>query len=155
MHRDGSHRTQVVCVSHSVTSDSLQPHGLSGSSVHGIFQARIMELGSHVLVQGIFLTQGSNPDLLRSRQILYHLNHQGNPSLRATTGSRMIELCTWISIIITKFPWGGADPGGQKDMPAPARHRNEKVRQKKQWMKKLTHSWKNESKWRSGHWYIR
>ena len=35
-----------VCISHSVMSDSLQPHGLyspPGSSVHGILQARILE----------------------------------------------------------------------------------------------------------------
>ena len=30
------------------------------------------------LLQGIFLTQGSNPDLLHCRQILYCLSHQGS-----------------------------------------------------------------------------
>ena len=30
----------------------------------------------HSLLQGIFRTQESNPDLLHCRQILYHLNHQ-------------------------------------------------------------------------------
>ena len=38
--------TLNVCVSHSVMSDSLWPHGLYsllGSSVHGILQARILE----------------------------------------------------------------------------------------------------------------
>ena len=35
-------------------------------------------VGSHSLLQGIFLTQGSNPGLLHRRQILYHLNHQGS-----------------------------------------------------------------------------
>ena len=36
---------QIVCVSHSVMSNSLQPYGLQppGSSVHGIFQIRILE----------------------------------------------------------------------------------------------------------------
>ena len=33
---------------------------------------------------GIFLTQGSNPGLLHCRQILYHLSHQGSPSLPFT-----------------------------------------------------------------------
>ena len=42
----------------------------SGSSVHGILQARI--LGCHSFFQGIFLTQGSNSGLLHCRQILYH-----------------------------------------------------------------------------------
>ena len=36
-----------------------------GSSVHGVFQARNTEVGSHFLLQGIFLTQGLNPCLLR------------------------------------------------------------------------------------------
>ena len=31
------------------------------------------------LLQGIFLTQGSNPGLLHCRQILYHLTQQGSP----------------------------------------------------------------------------
>ena len=45
-----------------------------GSSVHGIFQARIPESGCHFLLQGIFLTQRSKPclpHLLRCRQIVY------------------------------------------------------------------------------------
>ena len=29
----------------------------------------------HFLLQGVFLTQGSNPGLLRCRQILYHLSY--------------------------------------------------------------------------------
>ena len=32
-------------------------------------------VGSHSLLQGIFLTQGSNLCLLHCRQILYHLSH--------------------------------------------------------------------------------
>ena len=36
---------------------------LPGSSVHGILQARVLEC-CHALLQGIFLTQGSNPHLL-------------------------------------------------------------------------------------------
>ena len=35
-----------------------------GSSVCGIFQARILEWGCHFLLQGTFPTQGSNPCLL-------------------------------------------------------------------------------------------
>ena len=36
-------------------------------------------VGCHAPVQGIFPTQGSNPDLPHCRPILYHLSHQGNP----------------------------------------------------------------------------
>ena len=32
-------------------------------------------VGCHFLLQGIFLTQGSNPGLLHCRQILYNLSH--------------------------------------------------------------------------------
>ena len=64
------------------SSDSLWPHGLyiyspPGSSVHGILQAGILEWGCHVLLQGIFPTQGSNPGLPHYRQALYPLSHQG------------------------------------------------------------------------------
>ena len=34
----------------------------------------------HSLLQGLFLTQESNPGLPNCRQILYHLSHQGSPS---------------------------------------------------------------------------
>ena len=37
----------------------------AGSTVHGIFQARALELGCRFLLQQIFSTQGSNPHLLR------------------------------------------------------------------------------------------
>ena len=47
------------------------------SSVHEILQARKNTgVGSHSLLQGILLTQASNPALLRYRQILYHLSHR-------------------------------------------------------------------------------
>ena len=37
-------------------------------------------MGCHFLLQGIFLTQGSNPGLLYCRQTLYCLNYQGSLS---------------------------------------------------------------------------
>ena len=36
-------------------------------------------MGCHVLIQGIFPIQGSNPGHPNSRQILNHLRHQGRP----------------------------------------------------------------------------
>ena len=38
-------------------------------------------MGSHSLLQGIFPTQGSNPDLLHCREILSHLSHWGSPKI--------------------------------------------------------------------------
>ena len=51
-----------VCQVASVVSDSWWLHECSppGSSVHGIFLARILELGCHALLQGIFPTQELN-----------------------------------------------------------------------------------------------
>ena len=43
------------------------------------FPGKSTGVGCHFLLQGIFLTQGSNPGLLHCRQILYHLSHQGSP----------------------------------------------------------------------------
>ena len=39
-------------------------------------------VGSHSLLQGIFLTQESNRGLLHCRQILYQLSYQGSPLYR-------------------------------------------------------------------------
>ena len=66
--------------SHSVTSDSLWPHGLSPTRFlyPWNYPGKYTGMGSHSLLQGIFPTQGSNLDLLYHRQILYHLSHQEN-----------------------------------------------------------------------------
>ena len=60
---------KVKVKNHSVVSDSLRPHGLWNSP------GQNNEVGSLSLLQGIFLTQGSNPGLLQSRQI----ETQGKP----------------------------------------------------------------------------
>ena len=43
------------------------------------FLGKSTRVGCHFLLQGIFLTQGSNPGLPHCRQTLYHLSHQGSP----------------------------------------------------------------------------
>ena len=57
------HRSVPKYVSCSVLSDSLQPmdYNLPSFSVHGILQATISGVSCHSLLQGTFLTQGSNP----------------------------------------------------------------------------------------------
>ena len=52
-----------------------------GSSIHGDSPGKTTGVGCHDLLQGIFLTQGSNPGLLHCRQILYCLSHQGSPRI--------------------------------------------------------------------------
>ena len=64
--------------SHSVVSDSLQPHGLY-SPWNSLGQNTGVD--SLSLLQGIFPTQGLNPGLPHCRQILYQLSHKGSPSL--------------------------------------------------------------------------
>ena len=67
---------KVKSESHSVMSNSLQPHGLycpwnSPGQNTGV--------SSLSLLQGIFPTQGSNPGPPLCRWILSQLSHQGNP----------------------------------------------------------------------------
>ena len=67
--------TQQVHVSGSVLSDSLP----SGSSVHGIFQARKLEWVAIFYSRGSSPTQGSNPSLLHGSQIVHHLTTREAP----------------------------------------------------------------------------
>ena len=48
--------------------------GPSGSFAHGILLGKNTGMGCHSLLQGIFLTQGSNPGLPHCGQIIYHLS---------------------------------------------------------------------------------
>ena len=116
-----------VCVCVLVTKPclcNLMDCSQPGSSVHGILQARILEMkckslscvwtsmrsprnspsyntgvDSLSLLQGIFPTQGSNPGLPRCRQILYQLSHKGSP--------RILEWVPFPSL----FPTQGLNPG--------------------------------------------
>ena len=54
---------------------NLMDCSLPGSSIHGIFLGKNIGVGCHSLLQGLFLTQGSNPGLLHCTQILYQLSH--------------------------------------------------------------------------------
>ena len=71
-------------VSHSVVSDSLQPHVLQPARLLCPWDSpgKNTGMGCHALLQGIFLTQGLNPCLLcllHCRWILYQLSYQGSP----------------------------------------------------------------------------
>ena len=60
--------------SHSVVSNSLQPHGLYSP---WNFPGPNTGVGSLSLLQGIFPTQSLNPGLPHCRWILYQLSHKG------------------------------------------------------------------------------
>ena len=63
-----------LCVSHSVVSDSLCPHGLQPARLLCSWDSpgKNTGVGCHFLLQGIFPTQGLNSCLLHCRQILSH-----------------------------------------------------------------------------------
>ena len=85
--------------------DCSQP----GSSVHGDSSGKNTGGGCHVLLQGIFQTQGSNPSLPHCRWILYYLNHQGSPRILArvdyhfSRGSSWPRNLTRVSFITSGF----------------------------------------------------
>ena len=70
-----SHINSESC---SVVSDCLRPHGIYSSWNSS---GQDIGLGSISLLQGIFPTQGSNPDLPHCRHILYQLSHKGSPRM--------------------------------------------------------------------------
>ena len=73
----------------SVVSDSLWPHELSPTRLLSPwnFSGKSTGVGCHFLLQGIFLTQGSNWGLPDCGQMLYYLSHQGSsePSTNSVT----------------------------------------------------------------------
>ena len=96
----------MLCVlNRSVMSNSLRPHGL--------WSARLLcprespgkntGVGCHALLQGSFPTQVSNPGLLHCRQILYHLSHQGRPTVNILS-DKMLKTFPWTSGIRERCP---------------------------------------------------
>ena len=69
-------------VSCSVRFNSLWPDGLWPARLLCPWNSpdKNTGVGGQALLQGIFLTQGSNLGLPHCRQILYHLSHQQSPS---------------------------------------------------------------------------
>ena len=102
-------------VSHSVMSNPLQPMDFSppGPSVHGIFQARILEwvaimaMGCHFLFQ-IFPTQGSNPHLL----CLLHLQADSLPTEPSGKPHIYVYVCVYVYINVYIHLHNGYANGG-------------------------------------------
>ena len=69
---------ELVSASCSVVPNSLQPHGLQPTRLFcpRDFPGKDPGVGCHFLLRGIFLTQGSNLDLLHCRQIPHHLSYE-------------------------------------------------------------------------------
>ena len=73
-----------MCVSLSVVSDSLRPHGLQPTRFLCPWNSpgKNTGVGCHSLLQGVFPIQALNPSLPHLRQILDCLSHQGSPDIR-------------------------------------------------------------------------
>ena len=65
-------------------------------------------VGSHSLLQGIFLTQGSNPGLLHCRQILYCLSHPGSPCIYMFCAVSSCFSCVWLLPERRRHAWRDA-----------------------------------------------
>ena len=99
-----------MSVNHPVLSDSLRPHGLQPARLLSSWNSpgKNTGVGCHSLLQGIFLTQGSNLGLLHCRQILYLLSHQGrvilgSKELRGSSSSADHRAVLRVSQIVSIF----------------------------------------------------
>ena len=90
-----------VQFSHSVVSDSLQPHGLQPVRLLSPWDSpgKNIGVGFHFLLQGIFLTQGLNPSLLDCRQTLYQLSYKVSPG----SSRHKIKTCYYHEKYFTAF----------------------------------------------------
>ena len=94
-----------ISVSCSVMSNSLWPHWLWPTRLlcPWYFPGKNTGVYCHFLLQGIFLTQGSNLGLLHCRQILYHLSHREAQEIVKDRGAcrdaihRVAKNWTWVS----------------------------------------------------------
>ena len=69
-------------------------------------------MDSHILLQGIFPTQGSNPGLLKYRQILYHLSHQGSPLFSTLDNKKKISQDIWVMVESSDKMWSTGEGNG-------------------------------------------
>ena len=92
--RLGARRVLALLFSCYKASDYLRPRGLQPTSLHcpWDFPGKSTGVDCHLLLQGIFQTQGLNLGLLHCRQILYQLSHQGmNCQSRFDAGYRILR----------------------------------------------------------------
>ena len=85
----------VLVTQSCLTLHELMGYSPPGSSVHGIFQARIPEWVAIPFSRGS--SRPRNLGLLHCRQILYHLSHQGSPQMK----KRLL----WILNLLTGLIW--------------------------------------------------
>ena len=91
--------------SHSVVSDSCDPMdcSLPGSSVHGIFQARILDWVA-ISFSRRSSSQALNPGFRHCRQTLYPLSHQGS-LMKKAEHRRIDAFKLWCWRRLLRVPW--------------------------------------------------
>ena len=72
-------------------TQSVQLAETSWTIVHGILQARILELGSLSLLWGIFPTQELKPGLPHCGRFLYQLIYKGTPRILEWVASPLLQ----------------------------------------------------------------
>ena len=87
----------------------------SGSLVHGDSPSKNTRVGCHALLQEIFPTQGWNLGLLHCTQILYHLSHQGSPTLNRIESYKICVLTQYQST--SQNPAPTSPPGVPQPSP--------------------------------------
>ena len=99
-HSTAQHIHLYMCVC------SVQPHGLYPARLlcPWVFPGKNSGVGCHFLLQGIFLTQGSNPNLLCLLHCQAHsllLSHQGSPGDRNIYTKKMMVISNTDSAFAT------------------------------------------------------
>ena len=79
---------------------------LPGSSIHGIFQARVLEWVAISFSRGSSRPTGSNPGLSHCRQMLYHLSRYGSP-IKHLAHSKWFRYVTSLLHLVQRFSTGG------------------------------------------------
>ena len=63
------------------------------------FPGKSIGVGCHFLLQGIFMTQGSNPGLPHCKQMLYPLSHQGRHNQTQLLFTTLSSCQHWITVV--------------------------------------------------------
>ena len=90
-------------------SDFSRPNGLQPNGFLYPWKSPGKGVGCHSLLQGIFLTQGSNQGLPHCRQTLYCLSHQGSPLNTRPPGNFPV----FLNDLLTAFLHWHVSPQGQ------------------------------------------
>ena len=86
---------------------------LPGSSVCGISQSRLLDMGCHFLLQGIFLIQGSNPTSPALADRFFTTEPPGKPC--ALMSSKISQINVWCMSWFRVSTWVVRGEEGEKD----------------------------------------